>query len=1531
MNSQFKLTQSCDTVKPDLTVPSGSSDVRLVVESGENRPVKRRGFRKPAAKMAKDSTVEEGARPVRRIKLNRRIFHADSTAKPTINVKILSEIKSEKKASETEEKQTYEVSAHSVVHNPISSVAVVKNTNHLPPRSLLINADTSSDIRTVVKRDNITPLTRLLQPSFKLKLLTEEEYKRNIRNQNNGFARRVINRDPVQHSESKQEANVKKRKASPLRIKLAKVPSLNASTSPSKRRRISPIQSPVTAKVNGVPASSPVQPSSPLQPPSPLDSPASPALSLGALSDSELENDAYIPYANPRVVVLSKLAEAESDKKEHTMPVQKQNVHARLGPPMTTPASEQSTFTDDCLDIMSVIADDDELFLENKQNGELKRSLSQDSIFQDHQSRPQGNQRGLAKEPQSVSKHPKHSVDKAIVKERGSKSFRIPHQNCEKDSKGNSDRLSKHTTDRSARHQSSHSSSGRKGGDLPRDKSHHSPKPTRDVSKDRQHLNGFSVQPKGRIIQYNLWANNIQEAWSLIKELRDTKSVIDLRLLEETIKVCDKVSVKDAAPKLAEIVLSVFEMLKHRGALKPMAYIFTILTLFRCGKFQEGFVKLSAMLEAETFPPQAYLMHFVNDMLKCLKDHPKRIFELLSHLRKFKFSNPTHSFNNCLSTLVNAQVDVLREISPGEWDSLIAMLCDPPNVQGAMQVQNTMDKHCIPISDESIRKLLIIYQSAKCTKQLLDFAHMKCTKETFDIGSIFDDESLNLRDVEAHILDLLKANSLPDEDVSVHFIEKASATKQYNLIYDVFLKSEASSVSFPVKILRKMVSALENWEDNMTASVEVYSSLRDQAKKAVMKEPKSAPTSGMSQKTNKIQAGRCFSFMKSGHCNFGDRCKFSHVGDASPRFQQSSSKSRSPQGIGEARKSDDREAKSQHISRTQAGTSTPMVNGHSSLQFPAFHHPSFVPIFPNHNPPLRVPNPTRHPQDDSVKHPYPNRLSSKNVHTTASQSIPRFASFRTLSYPMTSTPAKTLQRSFSWEPGTNTKITPSKSPLPRIQPTSPSAIDNNNNKSSSKSQQRVSDCVVSRNWRDLHLWYVESKQTNNKTVEASDLRILRNAFIQEIATIGSSFGAFVDLIREVKDKVAKSDYESPNSFDPYDLEFLGSLGVSLMEKCYASKRFDEGYEVLHTLHTHNISYFDCGSNFGAYIKDIPPSAVAVIAVKLCVGMSQEDGLLGAIEVLRASNFAKPEENITPANMEHRIKVLQQLFKQLFDQGSISEAYEIVQHLNAGPSVMISLYGKVLEHYADSEDFDQSFGVINEMHEKRLHLNIAPIHHVYKKFLQLCLTNGQDDEALSAIEEMELRGINFCGEVWQEILSQSVSTTNELLQNVMFQRCCDLGVYPATFFNDTPWLCELSCGYIRLEVKLLILLHLKRLHQHLHQTKPAALSLSTLKPFQITLISRIAAGSHRLNRDIQTTMKQNGLIVAKVLREDLNPPLTISEQAQEHFHSRFIIDPMSLYRWFNANKNECDDEDDDVSSNSSLESCISYMTKATVFD
>ena len=1556
MNSRVVLTQNSETVKPDLTVPSGSSDIRLVAETSENNRVKRRGFRK----LAKKSTAN-GGRPARRIKLNRSIFNTDSTAKPTIHVKTLNEIKSEKEANVTEPGSEEVSVINSVVNIDYTSSAssvkplsagVINMTpspiTSVSERSVVVNADPGSserpaDTRTVIKRENINKA--LLQPIVQLTRISKDEYKRSFRKQNLGLSRAINTARQTQPREGSQKQTerpvvftqhppnspTQKRKISSASLPLPKPPIMNSS--PLKKRKISPIKSP----------DSDVPP----QPPSPLDSPPSPALSLGAQSDDDFDEERNSPIASSRLIVMSKSPSKETSTFQKQTMQQKQmksDIHSRLGPPQNKQSSNESQkkpsmFTEDALDIMSVIADDDELFCEEKPNGQLKRSVSQDSIFKmTNEKDNRGNLKSLAKKTQT---NKKHSVGDLIVSKPVSKSFRIPRQNSNQNkARNNIDSVSKsNTVGSSANHQSK--AFVQKGMHFP-------PKPTRVVSKEH-YSNGFTVQEKVHAIRRNLETKNIHEAWVIIKELENSKSIIDVRLLEETVRVCNFVSMNRPAPMITEIIFGVFEMLKSRKTLKPMTYILTVLTLCHCGKFQDAFDKISEMIDARMFREVG--VQFFYDLLKCLRIRPKWIFNLLSCIKRLNFPNTAHVVNNCLSTLASSPDDALREIPQDQWDTLISQLTIPPNVQGAKQVQNIMDKHCIPMSEESIKKLLHLYQDTKCTKQLLDLVHLKCTIEMFDVDVIFADEQLDLRDVEAHISDLIRTGDLPRENVLNRFIEKACSKKEFNLIYNLFRKCQNSPVALSIPVLKKMMDVLENWDENVNASVEVYVALR-QARMSGTIDGKSTPPLSMAQKREaNIMSRRCHSFFYSGHCFYGNRCKFKHIADERPQHFRPNLDSSLPQNIGNGRKFNGSDVNPQFNPKMSAefpsATTTTMVNGHSNQHYPSFQCPSFVrPMFhpiPNHIP-LRVPQPLIQPQlarntvptrpPMETRLPFQSRFQSVSVN-------PRFAvsqqqcnktmpvKRQSVPDPKATIPDKIkLNRSFSWEPSNTSKPAQRQSPLPRFHQPSPSS-DNNNNKVS-ESHQRVEQAVTSKDWSKVYLCYVESKQASNRTVQPSDLKVFRNVFAKDLAVVGSNFNELVEFIHKEKGSVKSSHSDSGNNapFDEYDLAFLGSLGVSLMEKCLVTKKFDKGYEVLHALHAYNISYFDGGKNFGAYTRDIPPSAVAIIAVKLCMGMSQDDGLLGAVEVLRASNYAMPEDNITPDNMEYRIKVLQQVFVQLFDQGNISEAYEIIQHLKASPNVMVSLYVKVLNYYSSIDDYDQSFDILAEMNEIGFDLNIPACQTLYEKFLKLCLTNEQDDEALTALKEMETRGIMLNGKVWKGILNQELST-NENVTNQLFQRCLNLGVYPSTFSVETPWLCQLGCGYSQVEIKLVIVQHLKQLYQHLLQNSPSDVSMSTLRDFQITLFPRIEGNmTQKFNEGIQSTINKNSLLVEKVLKEDLNPPLIVSSKTQEQFHSKFMVNSMSLYRWFTANQDDTDGTDDGASS---IESCVSYMTRMAEFE
>ena len=539
--------------------------------------------------------------------------------------------------------------------------------------------------------------------------------------------------------------------------------------------------------------------------------------------------------------------------------------------------------------------------------------------------------------------------------------------------------------------------------------------------------------------------------------------------------------------------------------------------------------------------------------------------------------------------------------------------------------------------------------------------------------------------------------------------------------------------------------------------------------------------------------------------------------------------------MAELQKAEVSEAKQHHNPNIPAEfpnttASRTMVNGvgHGPPIFPSFQPPSFLlpmfnsirqPVPPNqsslwanHNPGFRPTEPARRPQARPPRHAFVQDMSAPHTPRFTLPNVPLRVPFIGKEFqPLADAKtAKKLNRSFSWEPGSNSRPNHRISPLPSFQ--SPGSDKNNNSQGASEFQQRVERSLASKAWKDVHQCYMEAKRAS-KSVHASDLKIFRSVFTKDVSTVGSNFSELVNIIHTEDGSVKSSNSDPDHVLDQYDLEFLGSLGVSLMEKCLVAKKFDRGYEILHALHAHSISYFECGKNFGAYTRDIPPSAVAIIAVKLCMGVPSEDALLGAVEVLRASNYAMPEQEDTTENVEYRIKVLQQLFMQLFDQGDISEAYEVLQHLNASPNVVLPLYAKILLHYSDCDDFDQSFEVVSEMQEQGLDLNTAACQALYEKFLKLCLTNQQDDEALIALNEMEMRDISLKRHTWKETLNYAQQSTSEILSSKLFQKCLQLGVFPETFDKETPWLCQLGCGYSQLEIKLLIVRHLKQLQQN----------------------------------------------------------------------------------------------------------------------
>ena len=529
-------------------------------------------------------------------------------------------------------------------------------------------------------------------------------------------------------------------------------------------------------------------------------------------------------------------------RKQKTKPVPKDrqnDVHSRLGRhPQSMKihtshaSSSPSNMTDDRLDVISVIADDDELFLDSKPNGPLKRSLSQDSIFNiSEETSNRGNIRSLAK------KVSKKSRDDLITSKPISNNYRIPRHNShgKEASNGNARKTSdkRTTAEKTSESRISRATNPRNDffqGQLP----HFPPKPTR-ISNAGLPVN---VEEKIRTVQRHLRCKNISEAWSSIKELDEKNCPVDVRLLEDAMKCCDAVSMKKASPVLAEIILGIFAMLTSREALKPVTYIYTIEILCRCGSIQKAFEHMAEMIEAKAFPPQEVLLHLVKNLLKFLQDSPKWIFELLQNIQNFNFANPSLLFSTCLSSLAATPADALHQITMSQWDSLIALVCSQADSSGGTLLYKLIEKHHIAMSDQSSTKLLHLFQESKCTKQRLDLLHF--TNQTFDLDATFDDQRLNIRDVEAHITDLINAGIVPREDILRRFIEKASAMREFSAIYRTFQRYQLSPLGLSLTALKIMLEALENWDENIKASIEVYSALRE-AKTGPARNGKAAP------------------------------------------------------------------------------------------------------------------------------------------------------------------------------------------------------------------------------------------------------------------------------------------------------------------------------------------------------------------------------------------------------------------------------------------------------------------------------------------------------------------------------------------------------------------------------------------------------------------------------------------------------------------------------------------------------------------
>lgn len=1607
-------TGGSGTVKSGFTVPSENKDVRVVAEGLQKAPLKRKFFKD----MARETKAN--SRPVRKIKLNRSIFNPGFQGKPSFRVKTLDEIKSEKQQA----KESTRTTAEPNVNDPATVQTIVANN--------------SVDTRKVLKLNSVK---KLMLPTIRLTRVSSGKYSRSITKiaaPENG--RRIIESEAALRRFKQNEVPSRETDSQPLVM------------SPIKKRKMSPPESGPQTNRRSVDTSWSIDVDSSVGP----DRPPSPPLSLGAQSDDELSIDPE-PDTTPdsRVVINSAGEPKENCNEFKTVSMQ---------PNFQCPTSELNSSLvngdDDKLDVMSIMADDDELFLDDKPRPTLKHSLSEDSVFNlDERKDKHGDLRNFLLLPKEVGSNMKQPVGDLNSSRHMSKAYKIPHINKKMGTMPPDNFVNNFVATRNHHNVNFHHESSRnirsestkrhttgnvpsttalKGNTVekvlpPREgqvwEGHSRAKGSCSQEFHGDHYQESRVKPLGdgnglpmqeqtgllNQVKVTLEQGNVGQAWKWIKKVDQMKSGTDVRLLEQLLKTCEEISCSNASPDVGDIALSAFELLKRcQGEAKPTDFILVILCLCRCQRIQEAFDRYHIMKVSKKVPQEDVLECFIDDLCKCLVYIPGKIIEVLQDIKMFTLppGRKLSIVNKCIVSLISSPPKKLREVDAELWNTLLTMLCSPPlrNVQSALQVHNLMEQSKVELSPSVTVPLLKVFQESNSVRALLKLLTSKTCEEVLakhkppiDVGGILLSSTVKLQSVEECFSDLLKEGMMPSEDFLHHFIKKASLTKDYNVIYRFFSKCKRSSLSLPLSALKEMLDVLENWDENPDASVEVYTTLR-QAKKdrkqpsasaAVRKED--PPKNSDRYVNSGFQKNRCFNFMRTGKCWRGDNCKFAHTSQQSSCHESGHSergsvgKSQSPKDsdksvekpapmVSQKASSDSRLHTSGSVNSRLANgiePNTPRIQspfspfqyfGSNVLQSrPLFNQCPFnLSLFNqlhNNNPKFqhqfqRNPGHRIHiqPQGQGKQAPrglgkQPRYGQGKQPPYTHEKRPPHEISLNTPRAQMVQSPAPTfhssipktdkkqLGRSFSWEP--TSKFKPNTDNHWAIHPNSRinAGSDNNNNNSGKELpelQHRVEMAVKSKEWQTLYTCYTECKGSNSQPVKSKDLQIFRSGFVNNSSSnIGQNFSAFVEFLSKKNNsgRSSKSSQDVNEVFDQYDIDFIGAVGVSLMQKCQDLKQFEEGYEVLLTLHAHNISYFHSGRNFGAYTMDISPQNVALIAVKLCLGIHQYGGL-GAMEVLRASDYAlgNKGEHLSQQDEEYRIKVLSQLFLQLWNEDHIPESLEVIQNLNAGPDVIGPMYLKVLNHYVAQSAFDQSFAVVNEMQEKGMELNCPPCQSLYEKFLRHCVTAHKYDHAAETLDDIESKGISMNGEGLQSVLNMLSSAEQDTLAKPLFEKCSDLGIYPTTFCNDTPWLCELGCSYSQVELRLFIQKHLEQIHNHLLFTRTSDQLVTAVKDFQIVLFPRLSAVTSgvKFSDGIQKSLAHCAEVVVRILQQDFNPPLTILEQSGEQFHKKLIVERMSVYRWFNANGHGLEQlvdgqEEYETSSQGSIRSDISELS------
>ena len=354
---------------------------------------------------------------------------------------------------------------------------------------------------------------------------------------------------------------------------------------------------------------------------------------------------------------------------------------------------------------------------------------------------------------------------------------------------------------------------------------------------------------------------------------------------------------------------------------------------------------------------------------------------------------------------------------------------------------------------------------------------------------------------------------------------------------------------------------------------------------------------------------------------------------------------------------------------------------------------------------------------------------------------------------------------------------------------------------------------------------------------------------------GTEFDKFVTIVHQ---KLTERALLSP--IDPelqeIDQKAFGRLGVALMHACSVKGNYLEGYNVLHVLHKHGITYATCGEGFGMDVLTRTSSRIAITASSICLNLNPPQ-VSGALEVLRGSNYALPcKENDRLSSFERsdRADLLNRLVRLLMNREQFDEAYDLLSRT---------------DYVSGLPDGARDF--LNEL-------------------LLLYSQNDLVDKAVDVYMFMEKLQFSREPTSFRAVLNCVGRANRTTFARQLFWTGCLNGIYPRTHNNSAPLRMEIPSNLTTFEIQLLVEKHLNGLREHPRLSlRPNALSHTGNRDPLTIIVKSVPEETSKTESELREAVLQTREKVIEVLTENLNPPLAYLDDnlAQEVMKVKFL--------------------------------------------